>query len=116
MLQPGVVLFDQLSESAKQRAVRDFIDFYLNKYQSGSLEILTDFPIQYEMEQINHDIQQNISFHPEQLRQFLSENDGHLFAQIISALHESFMENGVMAESNYEEWYQKQYDAIKPGL
>lgn len=116
MLQPGVVLFDQLSDSAQQRAVEDFVKFYLKKYRTNSLEILTSFPIQYEVQQINHDIQQNRGFHPEQLREFLVKYDGDLFKRIISATHESFLESGVMTAGSYEKWYQAQYDAIKPGL
>jgi hypothetical protein len=117
VLQPGVVLFDQLSESAKQRAVDDFCQFYLKEYRHGSLEILTEFPIQYEIEQINHDIQQNRSFHPARLQAFLVENDSQLFGNILNAINESFLENGAMANHHdYEDWYQEQYDAIKPGL
>lgn len=117
VLQPGVVLFDQLSESAKQRAVNDFCRFYLKEYQHGSLEILTAFPIQYEIEQINHDIQQNSSFHPARLQTFLIQNDSQLFSNILTAINESFLENGAMANHHdYEDWYQEQYDAIKPGL
>ncbi|MTV82875.1 hypothetical protein [Secundilactobacillus folii] len=116
MLQPGVVLFDQLSDVAKERAVRDFIDFYLSKYATKSLEILTEYPIQYEIEQINHDINLNSNFGPEQLRDYLYTYDERLFSRIISALDQSFMENGVMSGETYDEWYQKKYDAIAPGL
>lgn len=116
MLQPGVVLFDQLSDEAKTRATHDFIDFYLRKYANKSLEILTDYPIQYEIEQINHDIQQNSQFHPEQLREYLYQNDGELLQRIISSLDQPFMENGVMADQSYDEWYQKKYDEISKGL
>lgn len=116
MLQPSVVLFDQLSDVAKQRAVHDFIDFYLRKNSTKSLEILLQFPIQYEMQQINHDVQQNSNFRPDELRDYLYQNDGELFERIISALDQTFMENGVMAGASYDEWYQQQYDAIAPGL
>ncbi|WP_203651261.1 hypothetical protein [Secundilactobacillus yichangensis] len=116
MLQPGVVLFDQLSDEAKTRSTRDFIDFYLRKYETNSLEILTDYPIQYEIEQINHDIELNSHFHPEQLRDYLYKNDGELFERIISSLDQSFMENGVMADQSYDEWYQEKYDEISKGL
>lgn len=116
MLQPGVVLFDQLSDEAKSRATHDFIDFYLRKYSTKSLEILADYPIQYEIEQVNHDIQQNSNFHPDRLRDYLYQNDGELFDRIISSLDQSFMENGVMTDQSYDEWYQKKYDEISKGL
>ncbi|KRM74197.1 hypothetical protein FC82_GL000274 [Secundilactobacillus collinoides DSM 20515 = JCM 1123] len=116
VVQPGVVVFDELSDSAKQRAVTDFCNFYLKEYKGNNLEIITNFPIQYEVEQINHDIRENRSFKPEELRDFLLTNDNHLFGKVLAAFNLSFLENGALADKTYEAWYQEQYDQIQKGL
>ncbi|ANZ65164.1 hypothetical protein AYR62_14485 [Secundilactobacillus paracollinoides] len=116
MAQSGVVVFDELSDSAKQRAVTDFCNFYLKEFKGNNLEIIANFPIQYEVEQLNHDIQDNRSLQPEELQDFLLENDNHLLGKVLAAFNLSFLENGALADTTYEAWYQTQYDQIQKGL
>lgn len=63
-----VVSFDKLDETVSNKAVEDFVDFYLRWFKKNDLEILAEYKIDYYLADINHYIFENESFTPEQMK------------------------------------------------
>ncbi|KRK46903.1 hypothetical protein FC96_GL000896 [Secundilactobacillus kimchicus JCM 15530] len=116
MVMQQAMLFDQLDEEAQRRAVQSFLQFYLNRFRTNSLEILSAYPVQYEMEQVNHDVVLNQSRQPEELVDQLVAHDRSLVSRIISALNQGFMSNGALSDGTWESWYEAQHDQLASGL
>ena len=115
MLQPGVVLFDQLSDEAEVSCDSWLYDFYLRKDATIVLKSWPTIQFQYEIEQINHDIQQ-IQFPSGSTRDYGHKNDGELFERIISSLWSVIHGKWRMADQSYDEWYRKNMIEIAEGL
>ncbi|MDN6597478.1 MAG: hypothetical protein L0K76_08005, partial [Lentilactobacillus parabuchneri] len=82
-----VVSFDKLDETVSNKAVEDFVDFYLRWFKKNDLEILAEYKIDYYLADINHYIFENESFTPEQMKKELLEQRGQDLKHVISVIN-----------------------------
>lgn len=113
MSEDATVTVRQLSDAAKHHAVGLFAKFYIQSFRCNKLEILTDYPIVPEMEQINHYITQNNSFHPEQLLSQIQQSYGSYFYDILIQLKQNFRDDGTPSAGSWTKWYSEKFQGLR---
>lgn len=107
--------FDLLDADTKNTVTLDFISFYVKHYLEGSLEIISAYPVDYNMADINNVISQNYGMQPEELITLLHEKMGAQFNKIIVTMDVKYDSNGKPQAGSWEAWYQQQYTNIEVG-
>ena len=107
--------FDELSEQAKVTSINSFSEFYVRCYRSQNMEILSQFPDQSMLCQINQEVYRN-NF--ESLEH--SANDtiiyfSHSYAKLLGELGMQYFANG-NSEITWKEWYDRQFVAAPHGV
>ncbi|GAA2967691.1 hypothetical protein [Lentilactobacillus parakefiri] len=107
-----VISFDKLDETATNKAVEDFIDFYLRWFKKNDLEILAEYKVDYYLADINHYIFENKSFTPEQMRKDLLEQRGKDLKHVISVINPAYDQNGSLKAGSWDQWYQEKFQKV----
>jgi len=105
-----------LAEGAQQTALSDFAHFYLRHYRTNDLEILSDFRVDYSMNDINTYLFANKNFSPDQLIAGVLKYKTPLFLNILKTIAIPYNENGSLKDNTWEGWYAQHYAQIKQGL
>ena len=107
--------FDQLSKTAKQKAIYDFAKFYVPMYQSENLEIIGSFDHTGLLWDINRDIWKNkFNSEPDIIKMSANDRPKH-YAKLLSKMDQKFFENG-NPEKPWKKWYHDKYFALETGL
>lgn len=107
-----IISFDKLDETATNKAVEDFIEFYLRWFKKNDLEILAEYKIDYYLTDINHYIFENKSFTPEQMIKDLLEQRGNDLKHVISVINPEYRENGALAAGTWDQWYAAKFQKV----
>ena len=107
-----VVSFDKLDQTVSNKAVEDFIDFYLRWFKKNDLEILAEYKIDYYLADINHYIFENESFTPEQMKKELLEQRGQDLKHVISVINPEYYGNGSLVEGSWDKWYREKFEKV----
>lgn len=106
------VTLQQLSDSAKQNAVAIFAKFYIREFQHANLEILSSYPVDAEIGELNHFLAMNSSFHPNQLFELLVQDYHSYLYRVLMSLEIRFRENGTPSFGDWTNWYEQKYEAV----
>ncbi|WP_341779906.1 hypothetical protein [Levilactobacillus sp. HBUAS70063] len=104
-----------LDEHAQLTALTDFVHFYLEHYRTNDLEILSQFKVDYAMNDINMYLYANRNFSPDQLAAGVLAYKKNLFLEILKTINLPFNENGSLKEKTWDGWYQQEYAKIPEG-
>jgi len=113
-LQNDLTITD-LDEHAQTTALTDFVHFYLEHYRTNDLEILSQFKVDYAMNDINMYLYANRNFSPDQLAAGVLAYKKNLFVEILKTINLPFNENGALKENTWDGWYQQEYAKIPQG-
>ena len=105
-----------LEEDAQATALNDFVHFYLKHYRDNSLEILSDYRVDYAMNDINTYLFENRSFSPDQLIAGVLKNKRQLFLNILKTVDLPYTEKGTLKDVTWDGWYTQRYAQINQGL
>jgi len=114
-LQNQDLTINDLDEHAQQTALTDFIKFYLRHYKTNDLEILSQYKVDYAMNDINMYLYTNKNFHPDELVAGVLDLKRDLFISILSTMDIAFNENGSLKDTTWEGWYQQEYAKVVEG-
>ncbi|MFC6261534.1 hypothetical protein [Levilactobacillus fujinensis] len=106
---------NDLDEHAQQTALTDFTKFYLRHYKTNDLEILSQYKVDYAMNDINMYLYANNNFHPDELVAGVLALKHDLFVSILSTMDIAFNENGSLKDTTWEGWYQQEYAKVVDG-
>ncbi|MBZ3776963.1 hypothetical protein K9P40_07730 [Lentilactobacillus otakiensis] len=106
------ISFDKLDETATNKAVEDFIEFYLRWFKKNDLEILAEYKIDYYLADINHYIFENKSFTPEQMIKDLLKQRGTDLKHVVSVINPKYDKNGNLATGSWDQWYHEKFEKI----
>ncbi|WP_203642218.1 hypothetical protein [Levilactobacillus andaensis] len=106
---------NDLDEHAQQTALTDFVKFYLRHYKTNDLEILSQYKVDYAMNDINMYLYANKNFHPDELVAGVLGLKHDLFVSILSTMDIAFNENGSLKDTTWEGWYQQEYAKVVEG-
>ncbi|WP_172187790.1 hypothetical protein [Lentilactobacillus kribbianus] len=104
-----------LDQKASDTAVQVFIEFYLNHYRDGSLDILAQYPVDHYVAEINQFIFENNAYQPEQMQALLLADLKQYFIDIIAAVNPGYQQNGALANGDWEKWYQETAANLQTG-
>ncbi|HJE87245.1 MAG TPA: hypothetical protein K8U88_06620 [Levilactobacillus hammesii] len=105
-----------LDEGAQATALSDFAHFYLRHFKTNDLEILSDFRVDYSMNDINKYLFENRFFSPDQLITGVLKYKSPLFLSILKTIGMTFNANGSLKDTTWEGWYAQHYAQISQGL
>lgn len=105
-----------LDEGAQSAALTEFAHFYLKHYQQNDLEILSDYRVDYSMNDINTYLFENRFFSPDELIAGVLKSKSPLFLTILKTVNMPYNENGSLKDVTWEGWYAQRYAQIKQGL
>src|SRR5699024_9110177 len=114
-LQNQDLTITDLDEHAQLTALTDFVHFYLEHYRTNDLEILSQFKVDYAMNDINMYLYANRNFSPDQLAAGVLAYKKNLFLEILKTINLPFNENGSLKEKTWDGWYQQEYAKIPEG-
>ncbi|GAK48435.1 hypothetical protein LOSG293_300060 [Secundilactobacillus oryzae JCM 18671] len=106
------VTLQQLSDSAKQNTVAIFAKFYIREFQHANLEILSSYPVDAEIGELNHFLAMNSSFHPNQLFELLVQDYHAYLYRVLMSLELRFRANGTPSFGDWTNWYEQKYEAV----
>ena len=109
-------LITDLDEGAQDTALTEFAHFYLRHYKTNDLEILSDFRVDYSMNDINTYLFENRFFSPDQLIAGVLRNKRQLFLNILKTVGIAYNADGSLKDTTWEYWYAQRYAQIKQGL
>ena len=92
-----------LDEHAQLTALTDFVHFYLEHYRTNDLEILSQFKVDYAMNDINMYLYANRNFSPDQLAAGVLAYKKGLFVEIMKTINLPFNENGKIGRASCRE-------------
>lgn len=104
-----------LDENARQTALSDFAHFYIRHYRTNDLEILSQFKVDYAMNDINMYLYANKYFSPDELVAGVLANKSDLFLTILKTVNLAYNASGVLKDLTWDGWYKQQYVGIPEG-
>ncbi|GEO68018.1 hypothetical protein [Levilactobacillus spicheri] len=105
-----------LDEGAQDTALTEFAHFYLKHYRTNDLEILSDYRVDYSMNDINTYLFENRFFSPEELIAGVLKYKRPLFMNILKTVGLPYNANGSLQDITWEGWYAQRYAQINQGL
>lgn len=114
-LQNQDLTITDLDEHAQATALTDFVHFYLEHYRTNDLEILSQFKVDYAMNDINQYLYANRSFSPDELATGVLAYKQHMFVEILKTINLPFNENGSLKDNTWDGWYQQEFAKIPQG-
>lgn len=95
---------DQLSDTARKTAVKQFMTFYLKLYKSGNLDVISNEDHQNVIVEINRFIIDNTSFLHDELIGRLMINRYQEFYIYLTQLDQTYSEDGTTAAMLWADW------------
>ncbi|RXI75696.1 hypothetical protein [Levilactobacillus suantsaii] len=105
-----------LDESAQETALMDFVKFYVQHYKQNNLEILSQYKVDYAMNDINQYLFENRYFAPEQLVEAVLKTKRELFLTILKTLKLPYNANGALKDNTWDGWYRQSFAKIQQGI
>ena len=101
--------YSELSDDAKEVALNSFINFYVDQYQRGSLEILSSEVSNELMAAINQILRDNAFMGHQELVNVSTQLSKSAYQKILTALpNVKFQENGEPVVDWIKAWEQKE--------
>lgn len=105
-----------LDDAAQQKALSDFAHFYLRHYRTNDLEILSDYKVDYAMNDINLYLYENQVFSPAELIARVLQYKRPLFLSILKTVALPYNANGTLKDNTWDDWYHQSYARIQQGI
>lgn len=116
ILQNPDLSITDLDEHTQSTALTDFVHFYIAHYRKNDLEILSQYKVDYVMNDVNQYLYANQSFSPEQLAAGVLQYKQSSFIEILKTIGLSFTDNGALKDNTWEGWYTQQYAKVQQGI
>ncbi|MFC6275565.1 hypothetical protein ACFQET_08575 [Levilactobacillus tangyuanensis] len=110
------VKITDLDADAQQQALIDFAKFYIRHFRSNDLEILSQYKVDYAMNDINHYLYVNHSFSPAELATGVLAYKREMFLEILKTVDLAYNTDGSLKGNTWSAWYHQEYAAIAPGI
>lgn len=107
-------LITELTPEAQAKAVRDFTQFYLDKYRNEGLDLIAQADESGHVADINAWLSANHSFSTEELLDGLIADRGDNLKALLAAIKAPFDDNG-LPETPWNDWYKASLASIPQG-
>ncbi|KRM68247.1 hypothetical protein [Apilactobacillus ozensis] len=107
--------FSQLNEQAKQVAVKNFTTFYVHLYRTKNLEIISDKVDNAILWDIDRRLYRDKFELTDEIIADSYKYSYKEYEKVLVSLGQKYFSNG-NPEINWDEWYNKQYNAVGAGL
>lgn len=104
----------ELTPEAQAKAVRDFTQFYLDKYRDEGLDIIAQADESGHVADINAWLSANHSFSTQELIDGLLSARGDNLMALLAAIKAPFDDNG-LPETPWNDWFKQTLAAIPQG-
>ncbi|WP_407893230.1 hypothetical protein [Lacticaseibacillus sp. N501-2] len=104
----------ELTADAQQKALSDFIDFYLDKYRNEGLDLIAQADTTGHIADINAWLMDNRSFSREELAAGLLRERGANLIALLNTINAPFNDNG-LPETPWNEWFKSDLQSIPQG-
>lgn len=115
-LSDSVLTITDLDENAQQTALTDFAHFYIAHFKQNDLEILSQYRVDYSMNDINRYLFENRYFSPAELIAGVLKYKRPLFLNILKTVKVAYNANGSLKDTTWEGWYHQNYAQIEQGI
>ncbi|MDT6979283.1 hypothetical protein [Levilactobacillus zymae] len=112
----SVLTITDLDENAQQTALTDFAHFYIAHFKQNDLEILSQYRVDYSMNDINRYLFENRYFSPAELIAGVLKYKRPLFLNILKTVKVAYNANGSLKDTTWEGWYHQNYAQIEQGI
>ena len=106
---------EQLDEAATISAVKEFIVAYFKHYQNNTLEIFSQYSIDYWMSDINEFIVENSAYQSSELRSLLLKEYKSDFIKMLAEINPGFTSEGQLANGTWDDWYYEHAMSLENG-
>ena len=104
----------ELTPEAQQKALSDFIEFYLDKFHNEGLDLIAQADTTGHIADINAWIMANTTFTHEELAAGLLRERGENLIALLNTINAPFNENG-LPETPWNEWFKSDLNTIPQG-
>ncbi|PWF99878.1 hypothetical protein [Levilactobacillus bambusae] len=104
--------FNDLNDAGKERAISDFLTFYVAYFKKNNLEILSSFPIDADMSDLNAWLFANHNFTSVELHDKALAQKQEILTDMLTKIDVDLNQTGMPADGSWENWYRKLYDGV----
>lgn len=101
---PNFFKIDQLSDEARKSAVRGFINFYLEYFKAGNLDVIVNQDHDEVVTSINEFILINRNFHHDALVDRLLDNRFSEFYILLTEIDQGYTADGLTLQQSWPQW------------
>ncbi|USS90730.1 hypothetical protein [Fructilactobacillus carniphilus] len=105
--------FSELSDTAKAKALNDFVPFYFTLLTNEELDVMASFDFNHVIADINRTIMDVSNQVPEEICAFSADFNRNDYHKLLSQLPQTFFDNG-NPTTDWREWYVEETNKLDP--
>ncbi|ANZ57890.1 hypothetical protein BGL34_03040 [Fructilactobacillus lindneri] len=105
--------FKDLSSQAQEKAINEFVPFYIGLLRNKELDVMTIFDMNHVMADINRTINTASNKIPEDLYEYVINFNNDDYHTLMSELPQTYFDNG-NPTTDWSEWYVSETNKLDP--
>ncbi|USS88424.1 hypothetical protein M3M39_02790 [Fructilactobacillus hinvesii] len=105
--------FSELNDAAKDKALTDFVPFYVSLLRNEELDVMASFDFNHVIADINRTIMDVNNQLPEEIYAFSAQFNRKDYENLLEQLPQTFFDNG-NPNTDWREWYVEETNKLDP--